>query len=64
MKTTTVACDRCKEVLTAVKSMRDAQRQYFEFRRSDMLKKSKALERQVDKMIAEMTARERQGSLL
>ena len=64
MTTTPATCDRCWDLASLVKAMRDAQKNYFELRGQDRLKKSKALEAKVDRMIAEMTATEVQGRLL
>ena len=40
-----------KEIITAVKAMREAQKEYFRTRSHDSLRKSKALEKRVDDMI-------------
>lgn len=42
-----------REIITAAKAMRDAQREYFRTRTYESLKKSKALEKRVDDMIEE-----------
>lgn len=42
-----------KEIITAVKAMREAQKEYFRTRSHDSLRKSKALEKRVDGMIDE-----------
>ena len=42
-----------KEIITAVKAMREAQKEYFRTRSHDSLRKSKALEKRVDGMIEE-----------
>ena len=42
-----------KEIITAVKAMREAQKEYFRTRSHDSLRKSKALEKRVDDMIEE-----------
>lgn len=41
------------QIVTAVKLMREAQKEYFRTRSHDSLKKSKALEKRVDGMIDE-----------
>lgn len=42
-----------KEIITAVKAMREAQKEYFRTRSHDSLRKSKAMEKRVDNMIDE-----------
>lgn len=42
-----------RQIITAVKAMREAQREYFRTRTHESLKKSKALEKRVDDMIEE-----------
>ena len=42
-----------REIITAVKAMREAQKEYFRTRSHDSLRKSKALEKRVDDMIEE-----------
>lgn len=42
-----------KEIITAVKAMREAQKEYFRTRSHDSLRKSKALEKRVDNMMDE-----------
>ena len=42
-----------KEIITAVKAMREAQKEYFRTRSHDSLRKSKAWEKRVDDMIEE-----------
>lgn len=42
-----------KEIITAVKAMRETQKEYFRTRSHDSLRKSKALEKRVDDMIEE-----------
>lgn len=42
-----------REIITAVKAMREAQKEYFRTRSHDSLRKSKALEKRVDGMIEE-----------
>lgn len=42
-----------KEIITAVKLMREAQKEYFRTRDKQALQKSKALEKRVDNMIDE-----------
>lgn len=42
-----------KEIITAVKAMREAQKEYFRTRDKQALQKSKALEERVDNMIDE-----------
>lgn len=42
-----------KEIITAVKLMREAQKEYFRTRSHDSLRKSKAMEKRVDNMIDE-----------
>lgn len=42
-----------KTIITAVKAMREAQKEYFRTRSHDSLRKSKALEKRVDGMIDE-----------
>lgn len=46
-------CAVSAAIVEKVEKMREAQRQYFKTRSSDWLEKSKALERDVDRMIAE-----------
>ena len=50
-----------KSIVDAVEKMRHAQREYFRTRSQDWLRESKALERSVDKMIADF--RNPQGDL-
>ena len=40
-----------REIITAVKLMREAQKEYFRTRSHESLRKSKALEKRVDDMI-------------
>ena len=42
-----------REIITAVKAMREAQKEYFRTRSHDSLRKSKAMEKRVDNMIDE-----------
>jgi len=42
-----------REIITAVKAMREAQKEYFRTRSHDSLRKSKALEKRVDNMMYE-----------
>lgn len=42
-----------RQIITAVKAMREAQKEYFRTRSHESLKKSKALEKRVDDMIEE-----------
>lgn len=42
-----------KEIITAVKAMREAQKEYFRTRDKQTLQKSKALEKRVDNMMEE-----------
>ena len=42
-----------REIITAVKLMREAQKEYFRTRSHESLRKSKALEKRVDDMIEE-----------
>lgn len=42
-----------REIITAVKAMREAQKEYFRTRSHDSLRKSKALEKRVDNMMDE-----------
>ena len=42
-----------RQIVTAVKLMREAQKEYFRTRSHDSLRKSKALEKRVDGMIEE-----------
>ena len=42
-----------KEIITAVKLMREAQKEYFRTRSHDSLRKSKAMEKRVDNMMNE-----------
>lgn len=40
-----------QQIITAVKAMRDAQKEYFRTRDKELLRKSKALEKKVDALI-------------
>ena len=42
-----------RQIVTAVKLMREAQKEYFRTRSHDSLRKSKALEKRVDNMMDE-----------
>jgi hypothetical protein len=42
-----------RQIITAVKAMREAQKEYFRTRSHESLRKSKALEKRVDDMIEE-----------
>lgn len=42
-----------KEIITAVKAMREAQKEYFRTRDVNVLRRSKALEKRVDTLLAE-----------
>ncbi len=51
-------CERCRLIalVRLTRTMREAQREYFRTRSSDVLEASKSLERQVDRAIEEFFA--------